>query len=542
LSDPPFPASVAETKRKFGKTSGLSFSATPMHAELYAIAAAYLAGLAAASAGLPPLVGYLIAGYFLHYLGIPLTETIARLSDLGIELLMFTVGLKLSWKSLFRREVIGVGGLHMLIVTALTALGFLWLDRHVTGGLLLGVSLSFSSTVLAVKILEDNAELLSLHGRIALGILIFQDVVAVGVLAFAEGVPPTPWASVLLAFPAVRLAARRFFSASGDDELKLLFGVLLAVGGGEIATQVGVSETLGALWMGALLAGHPGAKKLSERMWSLKEIFLIAFFVQIGQAGLPDRGQLITALQLILLLPAQGIMFFLMFVFLRLRARTAFITAVALTTYSEFALITTRIVIDSGLLPTQWNIVMGVAVAVSLALAAPMNRFSHRVFGWLEPFLIRFERGGRHPDHTPTRLGAAQWLVIGMGRTGTAAYKALERRGHPVLGLDADPTRLAKHRQQGRRVLYGDAEDPDLWENLGLKGLLGVVLSLPELDVRRGSLHQLRHRGFMGVIGTTAYSPDEDQLLRAEGANVLLHPLDEAGERLVGLMEQVLHS
>jgi Trk K+ transport system NAD-binding subunit len=129
-----------------------------------------------------------------------------------------------------------------------------------------------------------------------------------------------------------------------------------------------------------------------------------------------------------------------------------------------------------------------------------------------------------------------------MGRTGTAAYKALERRGHPVLGLDADPTRLAKHRQQGRRVLYGDAEDPDLWENLGLKGLLGVVLSLPELDVRRGSLHQLRHRGFMGVIGTTAYSPDEDQLLRAEGANVLLHPLDEAGERLVGLMEQVLHS
>jgi glutathione-regulated potassium-efflux system ancillary protein KefC len=489
-----------------------------MHTELYAIVAAYLMGLAASRCGLPPLVGYLGAGYLLHYFDVPLSESIYRISDLGIELLLFTVGLKLQWQTLLRREVLGVGSLHMLIVTGCTGLGFLWLNRQITGGLLLGTSLAFSSTVLAVKVLEDNNELFTLHGRLALGILIFQDVVAVGILAF------------------------RFFTLSRNDELKLLLGIFLAFSGGELAKAIGVSEDLGALWMGALLAGHSEAKDLADKLWSLKEAFLIAFFLQIGLSGIPDSSQFMQALQLLLFLPLQGILFFLMFVFLRLRARTAFVTALALTTYSEFALITTRMITDTGLLPAYWNSVMGVAVALSLALAAPLNRFSHRIFTTLEPFLIRFERAGKHPDHAPTRIGSAQWLVIGLGRTGTAAYKALEKRSYPVLGLDADPTRLAKHRQQNRRVLYGDAEDPDLWDNLSFQGLIGVILALPGFETRRLAVQQLRSRGFRGLIGVSAFNPEEDRVLRQLKADVIFHPLDEAGERLAERMEESLHA
>lgn len=513
-----------------------------MHTELYAVTAAYLAGLLASRAGLPPLVGYLGAGYLLLYFDVPLSGVLTRLSDLGIELLLFTVGLKLQWQILFRKEVLGVGGLHMLIVTGCTALGFLLLDRQFTGGLLLGTSLSFSSTVLAVKVLEDNAELSALHGRIALGILIFQDAVAVAVLALAGGGQPTLGAFGLLAFPLVRPVAAALFTASRNPELKLLLGILLALAGGELARMVGVSADLGALWMGALLANHPEAKGLGEKLWSLKEAFLVAFFLQIGLSGIPDSGQLWVALQLLLFLPLQCILFFLMFVFLRLRARTAFVTALSLTTYSEFALITTQMVTESGLLPPHWNVVMGAAVALSLALAAPLNRFSHRIFSAIEPFLIRYERGGRHPDHTPTRIGSAQWLVIGLGRTGVAAYKALERRGYLVLGLDADPTRLAKHRQQNRRVLYGDAEDPDLWENLNFQGLTGVILTLPSFEARRLATQQLRSRGFRGLIGASAYNPDEDRILRQEAADVVFHPLDEAGERLAERMEEALHA
>jgi predicted Kef-type K+ transport protein len=513
-----------------------------MHTELYAIVAAYLMGLAASRCGLPPLVGYLGAGYLLHYFDVPLSESIYRISDLGIELLLFTVGLKLQWQTLLRKEVLGVGSLHMLIVTGCTGLGFLWLNRQITGGLLLGTSLAFSSTVLAVKVLEDNNELFTLHGRLALGILIFQDVVAVGLLALAGAGQPALWAVGILAFPLIRPLAFRFFTLSRNDELKLLLGIFLAFSGGELAKAIGVSENLGALWMGALLAGHSEAKDLADKLWSLKEAFLIAFFLQIGLSGIPDSSQFMQALQLLLFLPLQGILFFLMFVFLRLRARTAFVTALALTTYSEFALITTRMITDTGLLPAYWNSVMGVAVALSLALAAPLNRFSHRIFTTLEPFLIRFERAGKHPDHAPTRIGSAQWLVIGLGRTGTAAYKALEKRGYPVLGLDADPTRLAKHRQQNRRVLYGDAEDPDLWDNLSFQGLIGVILALPGFETRRLAVQQLRSRGFRGLIGVSAFNPEEDRVLRQLKADVIFHPLDEAGERLAERMEESLHA
>jgi glutathione-regulated potassium-efflux system ancillary protein KefC len=109
-----------------------------------------VAGLIASLCRLPPLAGYLAADYALAYVEVPSSELISRLADLRIELLLFTVGLKLQLASLIRREVLGVSGLHMLIVTVGTGLGFLLLDKHITGGLLLGASLAFASTVPAI--------------------------------------------------------------------------------------------------------------------------------------------------------------------------------------------------------------------------------------------------------------------------------------------------------------------------------------------------------------------------------------------------------
>ncbi|WP_306304424.1 cation:proton antiporter [Methylogaea oryzae] len=409
--------------------------------ELYYLAAAYGAGLLASLCRLPPLVGYLAAGYGLYFFAVPTSGAIAPLADVGIELLLFTVGLKLQFSSLLRREVLGVGGLHLCLVTLGTGLAFFYLEQQLTGGLLLGASLAFSSTVLAVKVLEDGAELSTLHGRITLGILILQDVVAVGLLALAGGGRPSYWALLLLLLPLLRPAAFRLFGVNESQEMKLLMGVLFALAGGAMAKAVGVSAELGALWMGALFAGHPDAKLLADKLWGLKEILLIAFFLQIGMAGLPLREDLLRAVQLVLLLPLQGGLFFLLFVFVGLRARTAFVSALALMTYSEFALLTSRVITDAGLLPDGWGRTMGIAVALSLALAALLNRFSHRIFSVMEPLLLRFERGGKHPDRLPVLLGMTQWLIIGMGRTGTAAYAMLEQKGVRALGLDA--TRFA---------------------------------------------------------------------------------------------------
>jgi predicted Kef-type K+ transport protein len=500
--------------------------------ELLWISAAYAAGLLASRLSLPPLVGYLAAGYGLCLLGLRPVELLSRFAEAGILLLLFTVGLKLNLSTLVRREVLGVGGIHLFIVAAISGLLFIALDIPASGGLLLGASLAFSSTVLAVKVLEDNRELGAFHGRTVLGILILQDVVAVALLAVAGGQRPSYWSLGLLALPLARPLVRRLFDASRSDELQLLLGITLAFAGGQLADMVGVAKDLGALLMGVLLAGHREVGELSKKLWGLKEVFLVAFFLEIGLAGIPTADQALQAAGLLALLPLQGALFFALLLVVGLRARTAFVAALALMTYSEFALIVSQVEIEGGLLSEDWRPVLGCAVAGSLALAAPLNRGSHRLFVRLEPLLARYEREGWHPDHLPTSTGAAEWLVVGMGRTGTAAYWALERRRSRVMGLDADPTRVRGHRDRGMRVLYGDGEDPELWDGLDLTRIKGVILTLPDFEARRLAVRRLRAVGYRGSVGTTAFHPHEDPPLYQEGADVVFHPLSEAGERL----------
>ncbi|CAG1769481.1 partial Glutathione-regulated potassium-efflux system protein KefC, partial [uncultured bacterium] len=216
--------------------------------ELIWLGSAYLAGFLCRQLYFPPLVGYLIAGYVLNSMGLQINETLSHIADIGIELLLFTVGLKIKLRSLLRREVLNVGGLHLLIVTAISVwVYFSFFDGHIAGGLVLGVSLAFSSTVLAVKVLEDSGELSTLYGRDVLSILIVQDIVAIGLLAFASGKTPTPWALGLLLIPFLRPLAHRLLNMSRDPELKLLLGVSLALAGGYLAEQVGISNDIGAL-------------------------------------------------------------------------------------------------------------------------------------------------------------------------------------------------------------------------------------------------------------------------------------------------------
>lgn len=510
--------------------------------ELIWIVSAYAAGLLASRLWLPPLVGYLLAGYALHAAGFRAETLLSEFADIGILLLLFTVGLKLKLRSLFKREVLGVGTLHLLIVAGVSGLIFLLDHQHLSGGLVLGVSLAFSSTVLAVKVLEDNRELGSFHGRTVMGILIFQDLVAVALLAAAGGSTPSPWAFGLLGLPLIRPLAKWLFNATRNSELRLLLGILLAFSGGELAEFVGISRELGALLMGVLLAGHPDANDLGRTLWGLKEALLVAFFLQIGLLGTPTTGQLLMAAGLLAALPLQGGLFFTLLLLIGLRARTGFVAALALMTYSEFALIAAVPVIEDGLLEPEWKPVLGVAVAASLGLAALLNRSSHRLYTWLEPWLIRFERRVPHPDQLPADFGNAEWLVVGMGRSGKAAYETLDRQRHKVMGLDSDPTRVCQLKEAGLRVVYGDVEDHSLWEQADMRRVCGLVLAMPDFRARQTALANIRASGFSGTIGTTAFNIHEDPVLYQSGADVVFHPLTEAGERLAERVLEVQSS
>lgn len=497
---------------------------------------AFLAGSLVSLLRMPPLVGYLIAGYVLSAMGQIVTPTLTGLANTGILLLLFTVGLKLKLRSLLKNEVLGVGGLHILVVAVISAVSFLCEFHRVKGGLVLGVALAFSSTVLAFKVLEDNGEIQTFRGRTVMGILILQDVVAVLLLVLAGGEAPSRWAPALLIIPFLSRAGCKIYDYVRSDELRLLLGLLMAMAGGDLAQALGVSPELGALLMGVMISGHPDAKDLSLKLWGLKEIFLIGFFLEIGLHGLPSLEQTELALILLGLLPLQGVLFFVLMTWMGLRARTSFLASLALTTYSEFALIVSAPLIEMGLLDNDWEEALGLAVAGSLALGAMLNRWAQPLYNAFESALKKFERAVPHPDQIPPDFSHADWLVVGLGRTGKAAYRALDRKHVHVMGIDADPVRVAQMKEDGLRAVYGDVEDTELWQHAPLDRLKGIIIAMPVLEARLKALECIRGRGFKGLIGTVSYRQSEDAPLYKLGADEVYRPFKQAGEQLVETM------
>ncbi len=480
-------------------------------------------------------MGYLGVGFILSALDSSAGDLLHEFAHAGVLLLLFTVGLTLRFRNLLRPEVWATGGLHFVLTTAFFTLGLAVFGLIWQPAAFLAAGLAFSSTVLAAKVLEVKRELGAFHGRVAMGVLILQDLIAVALMAVAGAGNVSPWAVALVALVFTRPLLYRLFALSGHNELLLLLGVVLALTGGWLFESLGLSGELGAIMLGALLANHPRSAELAHLLWSVKEVFLVAFFVEAGLAGLPSLEVLLGSLLLLCLIPLKSIVFFILFLRNKLRARNAFLAALALASYSEFALITAQVGVTSGLFPTSYLSALALTIALSFVLAAPLNRFGHGLYEYLEAFLSRFETTQRHPDQQPMSLGSANVLIFGMGRTGGAAYEWLREQGKSVIGLDSDPAKLELFRAKGYRVLYGDAEDVQLWADLHLGEIELILLTMPDLEAKLRSLGYLRKRGYAGVVAATSYFPEEEKRLSQAGARLLFNPFTEAGARLARL-------
>ncbi len=493
---------------------------------------AFALGLLMRLIGLPPLVGYLAAGFVLSTQGHQSNDILNAVAHAGVLLLLFSVGLKLRLKSLLRSEVLAGSLLHMAITIVLVGvLLFQFVELSWQTAVVLALALSFSSTVVAAKVLESKRELRAFHGRVAIGILIMQDLVAVAVLSAAGGDAPSPWAFIVLGFFLVRPLLHWLLDLSGHGELVVLYGLVLAlVIGGSSFEHLGLSSELGALLLGVILADHKRSKELADALWGLKEILLVGFFLQIGLSGQPSLLAVEQAIALNVLLPVKALLFFFVLLLFRLRARSAFLAGLALATYSEFGLIIASLGVKQGWLSEEWLVMLAVAVALSFAVSAPLNRYAHEIYGPLERFLGRFESRRRHPDDEPLSLGNSHLVVMGMGRVGTGAYDELTSQQQRAVGLDSDPAKVERHKAAGRRVLYADAEDPGFWTKLDLSGVHAILLALPEPSAKQMATRQLRQLGFTGQISATAVFPEEIEPLRAAGADLIYNYYDGVGQ------------
>ncbi len=504
------------------------------------ISVAFLFGLLASQVGLPPLVGFLVTGFVLGVLGLAGGEVLNKLADLGITILLFTVGLKLNLRSLLRPQVWAVTALHSSIVTgvlgllffALAALGLpLFSGLGLGPALLIGFALSFSSTVFAVRSLETSGEMKSLHGSIAIGILIMQDLAAVGFLAASTGKLPAPWAPALLLLILLRPALIWILRRAGHGELLILYGLVLALGGAELFELAGIKGDLGALVLGVLVAGGPRSDELAKSMFGFKDLFLVGFFLSIGLTGALSWPAFLVGLALVpLVLAKSGLFLFLMTRF-RLRARTALLSVLNLNNFSEFGLIVTALGVANGWLGADWLVAVAVALSASFIVAAPLVAADDRIYGRFRGSLARLQREPRLADDAYLDTRAATIAVFGMGRVGTGAYDAMRARfGETVIGVDFNHDSVRDHCETGRTVLHGDPSDADFWEKVDADHRIELVmLALPNLVANLDALAQLRRVGFAGRITATARHSGEEQALIAAGATGVFNIYREAG-------------
>ncbi len=501
---------------------------------------AFALGLFARAIGLPPLVGFLVAGFVLNGQSAAIGPTLEKLSDLGITLLLFTVGLKLNVRTLARPQVWAVAGLHAAIVIALfgTALYAASLsglplisDLDLRGSLLIAFALSFSSTVFVVKVLEQRGEMTSLHGQIAIGILIMQDLAAVAFLAASTGKWPSWWALLVVFLVPLRTILHRLLQRVGHGELLVLYGFLLALGGAEAFELVGLKGDLGALILGVAIASHPRAEELAKKMLSFKDLFLLAFFLLVGMSGQLTLQAVILGAMITPLILFKSALFMGLLTRFNLRARTSLLASLNLTNFSEFGLIVAAVSVANGWIDSQWIIIIAIGLSLSFAVASGLDTVSHWLYVQHRPFWRRLQTDTRLIDDRLVDLNGATKVIVGMGGVGTGTYDYMtELNGDSVVGIDIDPVTVTNQSAANRRVLLGDPSDADFWDRVQRTHTLELVmLTLPRVGTSLRIIEELRAASFGGCIAAIARFPDEVQALEAAGATTVFNIYAEAG-------------
>ncbi|MBQ1782948.1 MAG: cation:proton antiporter [Gammaproteobacteria bacterium] len=503
------------------------------------IAAAFFATLVTQPLRMPALVGFLLVGMALHQYGVETPILLEQVGDLGVTVLLFTIGLKLKLRQLARPVVWGTtlihAGLWMLLM-----FGVLWLlsdhpligDMSISGWWTLAFALSFSSTVFAMSMMERKGEAYSFYGRLSIGILVMQDVLAVIYLSSASGHPPSAWALALPLLYFTRPLLYALLNRAGHNELLIIGGLALALlPGAALFTELGMKADLGALVIGMLLAGHPKAEELARTLFNLKELLLVAFFLTIGMNTALDLQSITLAFALVLLLPIKMLLFTFISLLFRTRARTSFNSGLVLATYSEFGLIVGAVAVNYGYIDRPVLALLAITIAFSFIMAAPLNMLSARLHDDLAPFLQRWQRRRILLDDAPITVTNARFIILGMGRIGSGVYDRLSASWPgKVLGVDADEERVAEHQAKGRWVLAGDATDAEFWDRLNHNDSTQLVfLAMPYHRGNEYAASQLVQRGFRGKVAAIATYEDDAAALRQMGVDVVFNIYREAG-------------
>ncbi|MFT5708920.1 MAG: putative Kef-type K+ transport protein [Oceanospirillaceae bacterium] len=408
----------------------------------------------------------------------------------------------------------------------------LFLDLNFETSLLIGFALSFSSTVFAVKVLEERGEMASFHGKLSIGILVMQDVFAVVFLAISTGKIPNIWAlAILVLLPLLRPLLYKMLDRSKHGELMPLFGFFFALMVGyQLFEFAGLKGDLGALIIGMLFAPHKKAKELAKSLIQFKDLMLVGFFLTIGLNAQFSVEVLFAAVVLVALLPLKVLLYYLLTNLFRVRARTSLLNSFTLANYSEFGLIVCALASTSAWISGEWLAVVGVAVSLTFVLASALNTISNQIYVKYEKYFLRFQTKKYLYLERPVHLREAKILIFGMGRVGAGAYDSMEQH-HPglVTGVDISQESINFHRERGCIVIMADATDPNFWFRINHSNVQMIMLAMPKHIQNVLALEQLKASGFKGSVSAIAGYPDEQKELEDLGVDSTYNFYLEAG-------------
>jgi Kef-type K+ transport system membrane component KefB len=481
------------------------------------------------------------------------TEMIETLSQISIAVLLFLVGLKLDLglvRSLGRVAL--ATGLGQVGFTAF--FGFLIclaLGIDVLTSLYVAVALTFSSTIIIVKLLTDKRELEDLHGRIALGFLIVQDIVVVlamivitatgdatgdlsaeiaGVVARGIGlILLVVLVGRYLANPVTQLLAR-------SPELLVLAAVAWAVMLAALSFALGFSQEVGAFLAGMSLASTPYREAIVGRLSTLRDFLLVFFFVELGtlfefSTAVSQFGAGIV-FSLFVLIGNPVIVMIIMGV-MGYRKKVSFKAGLTVAQISEFSLILVALGVSQDQIGNE---IVGLVTAVGLVTISASTYLitnSDAIYNRIEPLLGPFER--KHPTANPLLDDAPHrphYVVVGLGRFGSTVMEELVEGGHEVMGVDFNPRSI--HAGAWRApVVYGDGEDPDLPQQLPLHETQWVISTLRRLEPNLQLISAFRHAGHPCRIAVAAEDDEVADALERAGADLVFRPLHEAASPLL---------
>ncbi|HEX9811675.1 MAG TPA: cation:proton antiporter family protein [Burkholderiales bacterium] len=484
-------------------------------------------------------------------------EQVELLATLGISLLLFVVGLRLDLHLIRSLGPVALAtGLGQVVFTSVVGyfIGLALGLGHIAA-LYVAVALTFSSTIIIVKLLSDKREIDSLHGRIAVGFLIVQDIVVVLAMIglSALGVAGTIEGSGVAALLVTALKGALMLAALGllmryvlssllhhlarSTELLVLAGVAWAVALAALGDHLGFSKEVGAFLAGVSIASTPYREAISTRLVSLRDFLLLFFFVGLGvQLDLQLLGtQLVPAIVLSLfVLIGNPLIVMMIMGAMGYRKRTGFLAGLTVAQISEFSFILGALGVTLGHIDRDVLGLITLVGLVTIGLSTYLILYSHPLYEWLAPRLNVFER--RMPyreaklDEGPHPL-AADVILFGLGRYGGNLARHLRHRGMSVLGVDFDPQAVREWRRLGWSAQYGDAEDPEFAATLPLAHARWVVSTAPQRDVNLALLHGLGTHNYRGRTALTAHSEADAELLRQKGASIVFLPFADAAEQ-----------